>query len=103
MKNKLSLRLLVASVVVSALSACAVGPGDKADAVPPRIVVDSGNRPSWDRGDAFGPVPANLQARGDGICKDDGFKKATGYHPNAIRLDGKPFKGGGYYCVDDRK
>ncbi len=92
--------MLLASAVVSVLASCAVvGPGTKADAVPPRIVIDSNKVGSWDRPNAFGPVPAELQAAGNATCKGVGAEKATGYHPKALNADGKPFVGGGYYCV----
>ena len=53
---------------------------------------------SWDRPEAFGPVPEGLRARGDTSCLMQGVElEATGYHPKALR-DGKPIEGGGFYC-----
>lgn len=99
MKIVCPLNLLLASIVASTLTACVViGPGDKPDSVPPRLVVDK-NGPAWDRPHAFGPVPAELQATGNEICKNVGTAKATGYHPKAQDVNGKAITGGGYYCV----
>jgi len=95
---------LFASVVVCALTSCAViGPGDKADAVPPRLVIDSNKVAAWDRPNAFGPVPAELQATGNNTCQQIGAEKATGYHPGALDAEGKPVAGGGYFCVGVKK
>lgn len=53
---------------------------------------------SWDRPEAFGPVPKSLRARGDTSCLMQGVElEATGYHSEALR-DGKPIAGGGFYC-----
>jgi hypothetical protein len=101
-KNK---HLIVVSALVSVLvSACVtiVGPGSRPADTPPQIVTDAERHNVWDNPGAFGPVPANLQAKGDSICRSGGLKRAIGYHPQAKRLDGRPFDGGGFLCrVDD--
>lgn len=100
MKKAFPSNLLLVAIVASALTACVVvGPGDKADAVPPRLVKNNNNELTWDRPNAFGPVPVGLNAAGDAICKNIGSEKATGYHPKAEDINGKPINGGGYYCV----
>ena len=92
--------LLLVSLVASALTACVVvGPGDKADTIPPRLVKKNNNELAWDRPNAFGPVPSELQATGNEICKNIGSEKATGYHPKAEDINGKALPAGGYYCV----
>ena len=94
--------LVVVSALVSVLvSGCAAGPGSKPADTPPQIVTDAQKRNIWDNPGAFGPVPANLQAKGNAICKSAGFKNATGYHPQAKGLDGKPFDGGGFFCPSE--
>lgn len=52
----------------------------------------------WDRPNAFGPVPQDLQVTGDSICKSAGFNRAIGYHPQALGVDGKAIAGGGFFC-----
>lgn len=53
---------------------------------------------TWDRPEAFGPVPESLRMRGDTSCLMQGVDlEATGYHPQALR-DDKPIAGGGFYC-----
>ena len=91
--------------VSSALFGCAIGSAPSED--PPKLV-DTVFRKGWDGSDvtnvawdrpgAFGPVPANLQAKGDDICKKGGFERAVGYHPKALDRDGKHIPEGGYYC-----
>jgi len=85
------------------LTACAYPSiGDKQGDVPPRIV-QRGEYKTWDNPGAFGPVPRELQAMGDKICSslntDKVKHRALGYHAKAEDLQGKPFVGGGYYCV----
>ena len=106
---------IVACLMLIAFVGCvgfpvAVGPGDKPDAVPPKIVKGTGqsatllttklttedNR-SWDRPNAFGPVPPELQDTGNKICGAIDMK-AIGYHPRAIDENGNEFQGGGYLC-----
>lgn len=52
----------------------------------------------WDKPAAFGPVPTNLQATGDALCKQAQYQRAIGYHPQAKDLTGQPILGGGYLC-----
>ena len=74
-------------------------PGDEPGKVPPRLARAGERDLIWDNPAAFGPVPAELQAKGNGICRAVGFERAMGYHPQARELDGTIIKGGGYFCV----
>ena len=78
-------------------------PGDEPGKVPPRLERTGEDGLRWDNPAAFGPVPADLQAKGNGICREVGFARATGYHPQARELDGSIIKGGGYFCVGEVK
>src|SRR5690348_2926862 len=99
---------LVSALAVAAtigLAACAqMKPGAVASDVPPRLVsngtgVSSVGGLSWDRPEAFGPVPADQLARGQASCNKLGEGwKPTGYHPRAQNADGTPARGGGFYC-----
>lgn len=57
----------------------------------------------WDNPSLFGPVAADLQARGNEACNAGSAKKmkAVGYHPQAVRLDGSVFPRGGFLCAAD--
>lgn len=87
-----------AVIVLAGCVSSGVFVGDKPDAVPPRLQVGADKSLSWDRPSAFGPVPAQLQATGDRICKSAGATRAIGYHPNAQNEKGQRFDGGGYFC-----
>lgn len=89
------------------LSACVMAPsiGSAPSDTPPKIVIDKadGKNRGWDSSSAFGPVPTAEAVRGEKVCsalntKDVQFK-AIGYHPKALDANGKPFVGGGFYCV----
>ncbi|WP_295393053.1 hypothetical protein [uncultured Thiodictyon sp.] len=67
--------------------------------IPPRIILGKDGR-VWDNPAAFGSVPKDLKAKGDAVCRKDRFERATGYHPRARDLNGRPIPGGGYFCVD---
>ena len=90
--------------VLLMLSGCAVYPavGSKEGDTPPQIVVRNDVR-TWDNPGAFGPVPDNLKEAGAKVCAtldtDKTKHEARGYHSKAMNLEGKPFAGGGYYCV----
>ncbi len=73
-------------------------PGSAPSAVPPRLVQGPKSL-RWDKPEAFGPVSASNQARGDRICQSLGLEKAIGYHPGALDANGKLIAGGGYFCV----
>ena len=99
-------QLIVVSALVSVfVSGCVIfvpGPGSTEAATPPRMVTNAEKRNIWDTPSAFGPVPANLQSKGDSMCKSAGFKKsATGYHSHAKDINGNEFAGGGFYCPRD--
>ena len=96
--------------VATLLLGCAVGsaPDEKN---PPQLVDTAfrkgwdGNNlenVAWDRPSAFGPVPENLQEKGDSICKKGKYERAVGYHPRALDLEGKPIPDGGYFCTDQK-
>ncbi len=74
-------------------------PGDEPSQVAPRLERSGESGLMWDNPAAFGPVPVALQAKGNGICREVGFERATGYHPRARELDGTIIKGGGYFCI----
>jgi hypothetical protein len=76
-----------------------LSPGGEPGKVPPRLVRSGESGLMWDNPAAFGPVPPEFEARGYGVCRDAGFERATGYHPQARELDGTIIKGGGYFCV----
>ena len=81
-----------------------IGPSSEPGKIPPSLMRDKDNKGlRWDNPAAFGPVPADLQAKGNGICREVGFARATGYHPQARELDGSIIKGGGYFCVGEVK
>ena len=107
MKIKQVSKAVIAIACLGGMVACTstpiIGPGSTADPVPPRIITDKDGNHTWDRPSAFGPVPPELQAKGDAICRGVGSEKATGYHPGALQENGKPFSGGGYFCVGSSK
>lgn len=71
--------------------------GSAPDPVPPQIQIGVDGSAFWDRPGAFGPVPAELQQDGDGIC--GAGMKAVGYHPEAKDQQGDSFEGGGFLCA----
>lgn len=103
-KAKLCLTCLSATLV---LTACVTAPavGQAPSAIAPKIIVDPNDSKNrvWDNPGAFGPVPASENARAAKTCstldKDGVQFKAIGYHPKAQNIDGKPFDGGGFYCI----
>jgi hypothetical protein len=97
--------LAIASTV--SLSACTttMGPGDTASATPPRLVsgargISTVDSMAWDRADVFGPIPADLRAKGRAACDrlQGGGWTPTGYHAMAQYADGSTSPTGGYYC-----
>lgn len=96
--------LIISVLLTGSLSGCAAnkgGPGSEQADTPPRLILDSNNRPTWDNLNAFGPVPEKLQQTGQNICIDGGFKRVIGYHSKAKGLDGKILTAGGYLCSND--
>ncbi|MBK5913636.1 hypothetical protein [Rhodocyclus purpureus] len=90
------------------LVACStVTVGSEPGATPPQLVsaknADGQQVIAWDNPSAFGPVPAALAAKGQAVCGSLDTEKmkfeAIGYHPHAKDVNGKPFDGGGYFCV----
>lgn len=90
--------VLVLAVGLTACTHAAIGkkPADQA----PRLISTS-EGVAWSSIAAFGPVPANLQLKGDAVCrKGMGSLNATavGYHPRALDKAGQMMVGGGYLC-----
>jgi len=91
-----------------ALTGCAVYPsaGSAEADTPPQIVV-RGDVRVWDNPGNFGPVTAERAETGAKVCasldNDKVRHEARGYHSRALDLEGKPFVGGGYYCVPARR
>lgn len=95
--------LVMMAAACSILAGCAFpSPGDKQSDTPPQIVVRNDIK-TWDKPTAFGPVPEELKERAASTCASLDTEKvkheARGFHSGALNLEGKPFKGGGYYCV----
>lgn len=86
------------SLFVTGCGTGKIGPGSQESPTPPRMTVDSSNRPSWDNPNAFGPVPEAFRQTGQAVCTNIGFNKVIGYHSKALGRDGKPLPGGGYLC-----
>ncbi len=87
---------------VSLFSGCSFTPaiGSKPDVNPPKIVVNKDGLKSWDRPGAFGPVPANLVAKGSAVCAGVGEEfVAKGFHPGALNQNGQAFADGGFFCA----
>ena len=95
---------LLPALLSAFLAGCTTYPsvGAKQGETPPQIVVKKDSK-TWDNPGAFGPVPEELKSAGAAVCSsldtDKVKHEARGYHANALNLEGKPFKGGGYYCV----
>ncbi len=100
-------RLASGLVLSSVLLACVTNPmvGSAPGDTLPRIVNDTTDpqKRIWDTPSAFGPVPANLAAKGQATCDalntQDTKYKAIGYHPKAQNAKGQTMAEGGYYCV----
>lgn len=97
---------MIAGIIVTViLSGCSGTIGKQAASVPPRLVqVDSDNeihpqKVVWRHAERFGPVPKELQAKGDQYCMRVNYGRAIGYHPKALGVQGAVIPGGGYYCV----
>jgi hypothetical protein len=105
-KDNLIMKKLILSAFFGSLllAGCitAPGPGAQEGVTPPRLVMKD-NAKTWDVAGNFGPVPGALAAKGAATCATlntmDAKFVATGYHSKAQDVDGKPFAGGGYYCV----
>jgi hypothetical protein len=99
-----SLLAIAATIALSACVTSTAGPGESASANPPRLVSGAGgfsttSNMSWDRPDAFGPVPADMRAKGQTACDRLGSGWVpTGYHPMAQLADGSTSPTGGYWC-----
>ena len=97
------MKLAIACGLVAAfIAGCATSPGASEAQTPPKLVASKDGN-IWDNPAAFGPVPSDKMAAGVKACspfnKDGVQYVATGYHHAAIGIDGKPFVGGGFYCV----
>ena len=100
----MKLHWLFTALLGLTLVGCATYPsvGTKQSDTPPQIVVKNDAK-TWDNPGAFGPVPDDLKTVAATVCSSLNSDKvkyeARGYHATALNLEGKPFKGGGYYCV----
>lgn len=100
-------RLVSGLALTSILLACVTYPtvGSAPSETPPRVVTDPADpqKRVWNNPSAFGPVPANLAAKGQATCDafntQDTKYKAIGYHPKAQNANGQTMAEGGYYCV----
>ncbi len=107
MQNQFLKPAIALSLVLASLAGCTFTPGIGTEpaATPPRIVADQADPKKliWDNPGAFGPVPQSELARGEKSCsaldKDNLKFYPKGYHPRAENFQGKPFAGGGFYCV----
>lgn len=92
-------------LLAALLPGCAAGPGASPSPNPPQLVMTEQGLKRWDHPEAFGPVPANMLATGRAYCatlNHSGKRFApTGYHPDALSVDGFPFEDGGFYCVQE--
>jgi hypothetical protein len=96
--------LLIACLLALFSAGCAVTVvGSRQSETPPRMVQDKDGKVTWNDASLFGPVPAELVAAGNKTCgqldSKDAKYEARGYHAKALMVDGRPFKGGGYFCV----
>jgi hypothetical protein len=95
--------ITICTLLAAALLAggCATGRGDRQADEAPRLV-ERNKVISWDRGDAFGPVPLRLASLAAINCASLDTKdvkwQPEGFHARALDLDGRPFPGGGYFC-----
>lgn len=77
-------------------------PGSKPSDEAPQLVKEV-DRFIWDYPSRFGPVPPALQELGDSTCREIGYDRATGYHPEARDKDGTTMSGGGFFCIHDER
>ena len=100
-----SMALCTTLLLAALLSGCAAGPGASPSPNPPQLVMTEQGLKRWDHPEAFGPVPASMLATGRAYCatlNHSGKRFApTGYHPDALSVDGFPFEDGGFYCVQE--
>lgn len=95
--------ITICTLLAAALLAggCATGRGDRQADEAPRLV-ERNKVISWDRGDAFGPIPLRLASLAAINCASLDTKdvkwQPEGFHARALDLDGRPFPGGGYFC-----
>lgn len=95
--------ITICTLLAAALLAggCATGRGDRQADEAPRMV-ERNKVISWDRGEAFGPVPLRLASLAAINCASLDTKdvkwQPEGFHARALDLDGRPFPGGGYFC-----
>ena len=93
----------VLAIVFVSIVGCAtapIGPGNQPAEIPPRLQLGSDGVKTWDRPNAFGPVPSELAAVGSKMCGKE--MKATGYHPKAQDVNGATFSEGGWFCVPNK-
>lgn len=98
-------RCLQKSVAVVTGTLVLAGVALAQSSVPPRLVVKYGTGQyanvalkAWDDTSKFGPVPANLRARGEEVCRALNARP-EGYHPRAQDENGNTIVEGGFLCV----
>jgi len=107
MKNVFGL-VSLSTILLSGCSLMGGAPANVAPSeIPPQLVYDKDadgkihpESLAWDRPDAFGSVPKNLQAKGNENCQAANFRVAVGYHPKALNAKGSPIPGGAYLCMN---
>ena len=90
---------IIPAIACVSCAVAPVGPGDAPADEPPRLVKGSDGL-IWDDPGAFGPVPPDLEAKGNARCRANELDHAIGYHPLAQNEDGETFDEGGFYCVN---
>lgn len=97
-----SISLMFGAALLSTACASFNVIGDQPAATPPQLIRLADGRVVWDKPGAFGPVPAELAAKGAAVCKvlntDKESYKVLGFHPSARDLLGNTIAQGGFYC-----
>lgn len=110
MRIKSTTPLFAAITACAMLAACStVSVGSRPSDTPPKLVAEKGEGDKqvfvWDDPSKFGPVPAELAAKGQAVCSTldtpEVKAKAVGYHPQAQDANGNAFVGGGYFCAKE--
>jgi hypothetical protein len=97
------------AIGVSALFLLGVASQTSAADDPPHMIKCGEHGTCWNSGKNFRPVPPQLQAKGDRVCRTDKkytkhtWPRAIGWHPDAKDLHGNKIPGGGFNCGDDRQ
>lgn len=96
--------IITGIAVTAILSGCSGMMTKQGVSAPPRLVLSDSDderhpqKVAWQHTERFGPVPKELQAKGNQFCMRANFERAIGYHPKALGVQGKVIPGGGFYC-----